>query len=149
MNHRNLATVVAFVLLLGFSSSQGEAQEADPALRSAIAAADPGAGQSVSTRCSACHTFDENGQNRVGPNLYGVVGRGIGGKEGFNYSPPFQQLMAAGDTWTFERLDGFLADPRGTIPGTRMAVPGITDEADRHNLVAYLRTLSASPVLLE
>lgn len=149
MSRRGLVTFAAFALLLSFSSGEGQAQEVDPALRSAIAAADPGAGQSVSTRCSACHTFDENGPNRVGPNLYGVVGRVIGAKEGFNYSPPFQQLLAAGDTWTFEKLDDFLADPRGAIPGTRMAVPGITNEADRYNLVAYLRSLSASPAPLE
>ena len=151
MYHRSLVTIVSLALFLGFASySQAQiVQEVDPVLRGAIAAADPGAGQISSTRCAACHTFDENGPNRVGPNLYGIVGRVIGGKEGFNYSPPFQQLMAAGDMWTFEKLDDFLADPRGTVPGTRMAVPGIASEADRHSLIEYLRTLSVSPFPLE
>ena len=148
MSHRSLVATTSFALLLSFSSA-GRTQEVDTALRSAVAAADAAAGQSVSTRCSACHTFDENGPNRVGPNLYGVVGRVIGSKEGFNYSPPFQALATAGDAWTFEKLDDFLADPRGTVPGTRMAVPGITNEADRHNLTAYLRSLSASPLPLQ
>jgi cytochrome c len=118
-------------------------------LRAAIGAADVAAGQTLSARCAACHTFDPSGTNRVGPGLYEVVGRVIGSHAGYTYSPAFAALATAGETWTYEKLDAFLTNPRGDIPGTKMGFGGIPAPADRANLIAYLRSLAATPAPLE
>lgn len=116
------------------------------ALLAAIGAADPAAGEAVAKKCLTCHSFDEGGANKTGPNLWDVVNRPVASHEGFRYSDAMQ---AAGGNWTFDRLHAYLSDPKGYIPGNRMAFPGIRKEADLNNLLAYLRTLSASPAPLE
>jgi cytochrome c len=115
-------------------------------LLAAIAAADPAAGEGVAKKCLTCHSFDEGGANKVGPNLWEIVNRPVASHEGFKYS---DAMMAAGGAWTFDRLDAYLADPKAYIPGNRMAFPGVRKDGDRLNLLAYLRTLSASPAPLE
>jgi cytochrome c len=131
----------------------GETQEAAaeaPAetedLPTLLAAADPAAGEKVAKKCASCHSFDNGGPNKVGPNLWGVVGRNMGTHEGFNYS----SAMAgrSGDTWTYENLNHFLTRPRDFVEGTKMTFAGIRSPEDRANLLAYLRTLSDSPVPL-
>ncbi len=116
------------------------------ALMKAIAAADPAAGQNVAKKCLTCHTFEEGGANKVGPNLWAIVNRPVASHEGFNYS---DAMKAAGGEWTFDRLDAYLSDPKGYVPGNRMAFQGVRKDTDRINLLAYLRTLSATPVPLE
>lgn len=101
-------------------------------------AADAVAGKAVSRKCAACHTFDQGGPSRVGPNLFGVVGRPVGHVADFKYSPA---MAAAGGDWTIDRLDEWLIDPKAYIPGNKMSFAGIKDEADRKNLIAYLETL--------
>jgi cytochrome c len=109
-----------------------------------IAAADPGAGEKVAGKCKACHTFDDGGANRIGPNLYGIVGRQIAGHDGFSYSDALQ--AKAGETWSYEGLDGFLASPKTWAPGTKMSFAGIKSPEDRAALLAYLRAQSANPL---
>ncbi|HUV32607.1 MAG TPA: cytochrome c family protein [Devosiaceae bacterium] len=111
-----------------------------------LAAATVEAGQTVSRRCGACHSFDEGGPNKIGPPLYGVVGRSAGTMS-YNYSAAFEALAAQGVVWTYEELDAYLAGPRDFAPGTKMAL-ALADPADRANLLAYLGTLSADPVPL-
>ena len=110
-----------------------------------LAAADPAAGQSYSARCAACHSFDEGGEARVGPTLFGVFGNRVGTDLNFAYSEAFQRLRDEGATWTTDRLEAFLADPAAAVPGTAMTVPMVRDEDDRINLVAWLATLVAAP----
>ena len=93
-------------------------------------------GESVFKKCKACH--DTAGKNKVGPALNGVVGRKAGAVEGFNYS---DAMKNSGKTWDDATLDAYLADPKGYIPGNKMVFVGIKDEADRKNLIAYLKTL--------
>lgn len=97
-------------------------------------AGDPAAGEKVFNQCKACHTV-QAGQNRVGPSLYGIVGRKAGAVEGFKYSEP---MKSANLTWDAATLDKYLADPKGFVPGNKMAFPGLKKEADRANVIAYL-----------
>ncbi|HEX3651918.1 MAG TPA: cytochrome c family protein, partial [Rhizomicrobium sp.] len=92
-----------------------------------------------------CHTFDKGGQNRVGPNLWGVVGRERASEQGFNYTAAMKSHPGK---WTFEELDKFLTNPRQDIPGTAMTFAGIQRDNQRADVIAYLRTLSDNPVPL-
>ena len=96
------------------------------------------AGERLFRRCQACHTLEE-GKNRVGPHLHAVVGRPVAGVEGFNYS---DALVALGGEWAPELLADFIADPKATVPGTKMAFAGLKDEQDRIDLITYLQQAS-------
>lgn len=87
--------------------------------------------------CGACHSI-KAGENRIGPSLAGVVGRGIGTAPGFKYSAA---MKAKGGKWTAAALNTYLANPRGVVPGTTMVYAGEKDAARRAQLVAYLATL--------
>lgn len=119
--------------------------ELDPDMAELLAAADPDAGQSYTQRCIGCHSFRPQGPGELGPStgpgLFGIVGAPIGGAEGFEYSPAFAELNAAGIVWNEARLDAFLQDPAGTVPGTAMGTRAITDAEDRANTIAFLQSL--------
>jgi cytochrome c len=107
-------------------------------LHGALAAGDATAGAAlVKTKCGICHSVVA-GQNRVGPSLFGVVGRPAGTVAGYNYSTANK---GSGKTWDEATLDVYLTNPRGLIPGTKMAFAGLPDAADRANVIAYLATL--------
>ena len=89
-------------------------------------------------QCRSCHTVDKGGKNGIGPNLWGVFGKSAGQHAGFNYSPA---LKSSGRTWDRETLDAFLSSPMKTIPGTRMAFPGISNDAKRGEVIDFLETL--------
>ena len=111
-----------------------------------LASADAGAGGVVAKKCSSCHTFDKGGANRIGPNLYGVVGREIASHEGFSYGDALK--AKSGEAWTYDNLDAFLAKPKDWAPGTKMSFAGIAKPEDRANLIAYLRGLGDTPLPL-
>ncbi|UEM03449.1 cytochrome c family protein [Skermanella mucosa] len=102
----------------------------------ASAQGDAAAGEKAFNKCKACHTIEQGGANRVGPNLHGVVGREAGAVQGFSYSKPIQETDVS---WTEDNLDKYLADPKGFIPGNKMAFPGIKNESERQNIIAYLK----------
>lgn len=105
--------------------------------------ADAGAG--TFKACLACHAGDKGGANKVGPALWGVVGRKTGAHDGFAYS---EAMKGKGGEWSYERLAGFLNNPKAYIPGTKMVYNGITDPEKLAELLAYLGTLSDAPVAL-
>lgn len=107
-----------------------------------LASANAEKGAAVSKKCLACHEFKKGGPNKVGPDLYGVVGRERAHHEGFAYSAG---MKAKPGKWTFEDLNHFLTSPRSFIPGTAMAFAGISKATDRADLLVYLNTLSDSP----
>jgi cytochrome c2/sporulation protein YlmC with PRC-barrel domain len=100
---------------------------------------DPAHGKAVAQRaCAACHTLNQGGPTRVGPNLFGVAERSIASVSGYNYS---NALKAHQGSWDQASLDAFLKNPRGYAPGTYMTFPGIRSDQDRQNVVAYLESL--------
>src|ERR1700761_9118474 len=117
-------TVIAGLLLAGSAT--------------AALAADPVAGEKIfKTQCGICHAIVA-GQNRIGPTLFGVVGRPAGGVPGFNYTADHKKL---GVTWDAATLDKYLTNPRAMVPDTSMVYAGLKDDAQRADLVAYLGTL--------
>lgn len=109
-------------------------------------AADPAAGQKVFAVCKACHQVGEKAKNGVGPILNGVVGRPAGSVEGFKYS---DAMKASGITWDEAALDEYLKDPKGKVPGNKMAYAGLKDDTKRANVIAYLSQIGADGKLPE
>ena len=103
------------------------------------------AGQDVFKRCLQCHTPDKGGRNLVGPNLWGVIGRKVAEVGGFPYS---DAMKAKGGGWDWEHLAVYLHDPKGAIPGNKMAFPGIKDAAELADLLVYMRKLADAPAAL-
>ena len=107
-----------------------------------LADADLEAGQKATRVCAACHSFEEGGPNKIGPGLWGVVGRDIASHEGFSYSDALAQKDGV---WDYETLDHYLANPREWAPGTKMAFAGVRKPEDRAGIILYLRSLAAEP----
>ncbi len=128
----------------GGETAGGEEQPAAVSLGTLMASADAAKGQAVAKACAACHDFSKGGPNKVGPNLWGVVNRPHGGHEGFAYS---EALAAKNpEPWSYEALNAFILNPKGAIPGTKMAYSGLKKDKERADLLAYLGTLADTPV---
>jgi cytochrome c len=102
----------------------------------ALADGDAEAGKKVFNKCKICHTL-EAGVNKVGPSLAGVIGRPAGTVEGFKYS---EAMAGSGLTWDAATIDQYLADPKGFVPGNKMAFVGLKKEEERANVIAYLQS---------
>lgn len=125
------------------SSEQTAAAPAGGGLADLLKAADPAAGQKVAAKCKACHDFTNGGPNKVGPNLWDIVGAKHAHKADFSYSDALKGM--ADKDWSYEELDKFLSAPKDYAPGTKMAFAGIKKPEDRAALIAWLRSLSDAP----
>jgi len=104
-------------------------------------AADPAAGEKAFAVCKACHRVGEGAKNTVGPELNGVVGRQAGGAEGFNYS---DAMKNSGLTWDETNLAEYIKNPKGKVPGNKMAFPGVKDDTKAADIIAYLKQFAAN-----
>ena len=102
-------------------------------------AQDTAAGQRVFNQCRACHTINEGGRAGGGPNLHGVVGRKAASIEVFRYSAPMREKADGGLTWTEDNLRAYLRDPKEVVPGGSMSYPGLRNDQQLINLIAYLK----------
>lgn len=107
-----------------------------------LAKADPKRGEADAKVCGACHNFEEGAGAKVGPDLYGVVGRAKGSVAGYDYSAG---MKAKGGNWTFDDLNAFLTKPSAYVEGTKMGYPGEENPEKRADIIVYLRTLSHNP----
>jgi cytochrome c len=130
MSEQSLTLAAALALLGALATAQ-------PAR-----AQDAAAGQRVFNQCRACHTIEQNGRNGVGPNLHGVVGRKAASVEGFRYSNAMKEKGEQGWTWTEDNLRPYLHNPREVVPGTNMSFPGIRNDQQINDLIAYLKSQS-------
>jgi len=126
----------------------GAAAAAAPAevpIETLLASASPERGAQVAKQCQACHNFQEGQGPKVGPDLYGVVGRPVASVPGFNYTDAIKKL---GGNWTFDALNKWLTKPSADAPGTAMTFAGISNAKQRADVIAYLDTLSPHPMPL-
>ena len=126
------------------SSGGAEAAQPEESFASQLAGAAAAAGERRAALCKSCHSFEKGGANGTGPNLWGVVGRQVAGVDGFNYTAA---LRGAGGDWTYERLNGYLENSQGYIPGTAM-VQRVGKLQHRAEIIAYLRSLADDPAPL-
>ena len=124
---------------------ESAAKEPDEPIEKLLASATVDKGANSAKKCAACHTFGKGEPNRVGPNLYGVVGRPKGTEGGFDYSAP---MKGKGGNWTVDDLDKFLANPRGFVPGTKMSFAGLPRGTERADVIAFLNSKSDNPAPL-
>jgi len=110
-----------------------------------MAMGDVASGKKVFKKCTACHSINKDGANKIGPALYNVVGRQVGGVSNYKYSKALAEYKK---TWTFDELNGFLIKPAKWIKGTKMAYAGLSSETDRASLIKYLNQNSDNPLPL-
>lgn len=107
-----------------------------------LSQADPHAGEQKARVCASCHDFAQGGANRIGPDLWGVVGRDIASRPGFSYS---DAMSAQPGAWSYQRLFDYLESPARAVPGNKMGFAGMRRPEDRAAVIRYLATLGPSP----
>jgi cytochrome c len=108
-------------------------------IEAAMANADPARGQQLIRVCVQCHTFEEGGANRIGPNLFGVMEQNIAAVPNYSFSPALQ--AHSNEQWDPEKMNVWLVRPQEFAPGNKMAFPGVQRVQDRADIVAYMQTL--------
>lgn len=134
------------VELVSISSTNTEtAVEEKTDIAVLLAMGDIANGEKIFKKCAACHSINKDGGNKIGPALYNVVGRKVGGIDSYKYS---KALSEYNKEWTFEELNGFLIKPANYIKGTKMAFAGLGNDKDRASVIKYMNQNSDNPVPL-
>ena len=127
------------------AASETAAKEPDEPIEKLLASATIDKGANAAKKCAACHTFGKGEPNRVGPNLYGVVGRPKGTEGGFDYSAP---MKAKGGNWSIDDLNTYLTNPKAFVPGTKMSFAGLPRGSERADVIAFLNSKADNPAPL-
>jgi len=128
MRHALVLAAALSALALGVAPGTALADDGDPA-----------AGQRVFNQCRSCHTLNQGGRSSIGPNLYGVFGRKAAAVEGFRYSASMREKAAGGLVWNEETLEHYIRNPKAVVPSGTMSFPGLRNEKQIKDLIAYLR----------
>ena len=126
-------------------SSSAESIEEKVDISALMALGDVASGEKIFKKCASCHSIAKGGNNKIGPALYNVVGRKVGGVSDYKYS---KALAEYDKSWSFEELNGFLLKPTKWIKGTKMAYAGLRKEKDRASIIKYLNENSDNPLQL-
>ncbi|MBL0319433.1 MAG: cytochrome c family protein [Alphaproteobacteria bacterium] len=131
-----------FQIAVENNASSGAAKSAEPEVpfEQVLASADPKKGEAISKKCTSCHSFDKDGPNKVGPALWGIVGRKPGAHDGFPYSDAMKGFTGTA-SWDSASLNTFLTKPQDYIKGTKMSFAGLSKAEDRAAVIRYLETL--------
>ena len=111
-------------------------------IKTLLAMGDLAHGEKVFKKCTACHMIAADGKNKIGPNLWGVIGRTAGAIDDYNYS---KAMKAYAKEWTFEEMNSYLIKPQAYIKGTKMAFAGLRKEKDRASVILYMNSKSNNP----
>ena len=111
-----------------------------------LASASVADGEKAFKKCAACHTISKGGSNKIGPALWGVLGRQAGSISDYKYS---KAMTAHGKSWSFEEMNGFLIKPKAWIKGTKMSFAGLKKETERAAVILYMNNNTDSPLPLQ
>ena len=112
-------------------------------IKEILAMGDLAHGEKIFKKCSACHVIAKGGKNKIGPALYGIVGKASAISEGYSYS---KAMKAHGKSWDFEELNAYLLKPQSHIKGTKMSFAGLRKDKDRASVILYLNSKNDSPL---
>ena len=128
--------------IVNISETSQDAVDAKIDISALMSLGDVASGEKIFKKCAACHSINNGGGNKIGPALYNVVGRKVGGVADYKYS---KALATYEKEWTFEELNGFLKKPASYIKGTKMSYAGLRKEKDRASIIKYLNQNGDSP----
>ena len=128
------------------SAETGSTNSEEGNIMALFASTSAAEGAKVFKKCAACHSIKEGGANKIGPALWGVLGRPAGSVPGYKYS---KAMAAHGKNWSFEEMNGFLIKPKDWIKGTKMSFAGLRSAKDRAAVILYMNENSSSPLPLQ
>ena len=150
--HEPKVETPGFAIAAAEAPAEGETAADAPteiaAISPLLASADVAAGEVVFKKCAACHSWEDGGANKTGPNLWNLINRPVGSHEGFAYSAAMREHVSVDPVWTYEALNKFLHGPKKYVVGTAMGFAGLKKDTDIANLLAWMRTHSPSPAPL-
>ena len=128
------------------SAETGSTNSEEGNIMALFASASAAEGVKVFKKCAACHSIKEGGKNKIGPALWGVLGRTAGSVPGYKYS---KAMTAHGKNWSFEEMNGFLIKPKDWIKGTKMSFAGLKNAKDRAAVILYMNENTNNPLPLQ
>ena len=145
--HEEMAEKPGYEIEVAEEGAAGAAQQEEEVIPLPVflANASVDAGARAANKCAACHTFEEGGANKVGPNLYGIMGNKTAHLSDYAYSA---DLANANGTWGWEEMNAFLENPKAVYPGTKMSFAGLRKPEERANIMVYMNSLSSAPLAL-